>query len=125
MNKFHFRTIRGRMTVSFVAVFLIIIAFMGCSIYIFTGRLLEKKNEQSYIKILDATDEVLNDKVTSYAGVSRMILGDEKVQKILQTKDSGVGRIMEPSRWYGLEAIGSTYIYNLQDLVGIYIFDKA
>lgn len=70
---------------------------MGCSIYIFTGRLLEKKNEQSYIKILDATDEVLNDKVTSYAGVSRMILGDEKVQKILQTKDSGVGRIMEPS----------------------------
>ena len=124
MNKFHFRTIRGRMTVSFVAVFLIIIAFMGCSIYIFTGRLLEKKNEQSYIKILDATDEVLNDKVTSYAGVSRMILGDEKVQKILQTKDSGVGRIMEPSRWYGLEAIGSTYIYNLQDLVGIYIFDN-
>lgn len=124
MNKFHFRTIRGKMTVSFVAVFLIIIAFMGCSIYIFTGRLLEKKNEQSYIKILDATDEVLNDKVTSYAGVSRMILGDEKVQKILQTKDSGVGRIMEPSRWYGLEAIGSTYIYNLQDLVGIYIFDN-
>lgn len=59
MNKFHFRTIRGRMTVSFVAVFLIIIAFMGCSIYIFTGRLLEKKNEQSYIKILDATDIVV------------------------------------------------------------------
>ena len=59
-----FRTIRARMTVSFVAVFLGIIAFMGISIYLFTGRVLESRNEQSYQKILEATDEILNDKVT-------------------------------------------------------------
>lgn len=48
MNKFHFRTIRGRMTVSFVAVFLIIIAFMD-AVYIFLQEDSWKKRMSSPI----------------------------------------------------------------------------
>ena len=120
-----FRTIRARMTVSFVAVFLGIIAFMGISIYLFTGRVLESRNEQSYQKILEATDEILNDKVTSYSGMARMLLGNETVQAVLQMQNTSDDRTMDPVRWQLLDTIGSTYIYNLQDLVGLYIFDNA
>ena len=120
-----FRTIRARMTVSFVAVFLGIIAFMGISIYLFTGRVLESRNEQSYQKILEATDEILNDKVTSYSGMARMLLGNETVQAVLQMQNTSDDRTMDPVRWQLLDTRGSTYIYNLQDLVGLYIFDNA
>lgn len=119
------RTIRARMTVSFVAVFLGIIAFMGISIYLFTGRVLENRNEQSYQKILEATDEILNDKVISYSGMARMLLGNETVQDVLQMQNTSGDKTMDPVRWQLLDTIGSTYIYNLKDLVGLYIFDNA
>lgn len=124
-NRFiFFHTIRVRMTVSFVTAFLIVIVFMGISIYMFTGRVLERRNEQSYQKILEAADEILNDKVTSYSGMARMLLGDEKVQTALQMEDTSDELAMDPVRWRMLDTIGSTYIYNLKDLVGIYIFDN-
>ena len=119
-----FHTICTRMTVNFVTVFLIVLAFMGISIYLFTGRVLEKRNEQSYQKVLEAADEILNDKVNSYSGMARMLLGNEAVQRALQMEDPSSERTMNPVRWQMLNEIGSTYIYNLKDLIGIYIFDN-
>ena len=63
-----FRSIRNRMIFSFLLVFLAVLVFMGASIYLFTVNMLETRNQQSYEKILESAENVLDDRFSIYKG---------------------------------------------------------
>lgn len=112
------------MLAGFLTVFLLVLVLMGTGIYAFTNRILEARSQQSYTKILDASEEILNDKLDSYAGMARMLLGSADVQKVLPMNDYAKGTFMDATRWNMLEHVGRDFIYNMEDVTGLYIFDN-
>ena len=93
-----FRSIRNRMIFSFLLVFLAVLVFMGASIYLFTVNMLETRNQQSYEKILESAENVLDDRFSIYKGTARSVLEDQAVQETLQEEDSTSGEFMSQGR---------------------------
>lgn len=121
---FKCKTVRKRMMVSFVSVFLIAITLMGIGIYTFTCRLLIDKNQQSYGGILNAAEEVLQDTLNTYIGFARILLDNPSVQNVLAEKDAGDGFYMNPSRSAELSNSWKSYANGIDGVESLYLFDN-
>lgn len=121
---FRCKTVRKRMMVSFVSVFLIAITLMGIGIYTFTCRLLIEKNQQSYGGILNAAEEVLQDTLNTYIGFARILLDNPSVQNVLTEKDTGDGFYMNPSRSAELSNSWKSYANGIDGVESLYLFDN-
>ena len=120
-----FRSIRNRMIFSFLLVFLAVLVFMGASIYLFTVNMLETRNQQSYEKILESAENVLDDRFSIYKGTARSVLEDQAVQETLQEEDSTSGEFMSQGRLNELAPVGRELIYSMEDVTAVYLFDNS
>lgn len=120
-----FRSIRNRMIFSFLLVFLAVLVFMGASIYLFTVNMLETRNQQSYEKILESAENVLDDRFSIYKGTARSVLEDQAVQETLQEEDSTSGEFMSQGRLNELAPVGWELIYSMEDVTAVYLFDNS
>ena len=120
-----FRSIRNRMIFSFLLVFLAVLVFMGASIYLFTVNMLETRNQQSYEKILESAENVLDDRFSIYKGTVRSVLEDQAVQETLQEEDSTSGEFMSQGRLNELAPVGRELIYSMEDVTAVYLFDNS
>ena len=120
-----FRSIRNRMIFSFLLVFLAVLVFMGASIYLFTVNMLETRNQQSYEKILESAENVLDDRFSIYEGTARSILDDQTVQETLQEEDNTSGEFMSQTRLNALAPVGRELIYSMEDVTAVYLFDNS
>ena len=110
-NRMIFSFLLDRMIFSFLLVFLAVLVFMGASIYLFTVNMLETRNQQSYEKILESAENVLDDRFSIYEGTARSILDDQTVQETLQEEDNTSGEFMSQTRLNALAPVGRELIY--------------
>lgn len=121
---FHFRSIRSRMLLGFLSIFLAAVIFMGSGIYLFTARLLEQTNQESYENILESAENILYDKFTVNTGTARWLLGNAEIQRVLEQPDDSRGIYMNQKRLNSLNEVCRSYVYNIGDLAGLYLFDN-
>lgn len=120
------KTVRSRMIMAQGGVVLIIIVLISISIYSFTSELLTRKNQQSYSKVLDATEVIFNDSLTYYTDIARIILQDRDVQNILSDSEETANNFfMGPDQFRLLEDACKSYANGVKKVNSIYLFDES
>jgi len=119
-----FQTVRSRMTFGYIGLFLLVVIPMSIVIYGFITRTFIEKNETSHGKILNAAEEVLEDKLNIYAENARLIMSNRTVQSTLEMEDHGNGLYMNLERSTLLQSVGRSFTNSISDIGGIYLFDN-
>lgn len=123
-NKIRFHTIRSRMTFGYICLFLLTVIPMSIVIYGFIARAFIEKNEEAHSKVLNAAEEILEDKFNIYAENARMIMSNQTVQNTLVKEDHSTGIYMNLERNILLRSVGRSFTNSISDLGGIYLFDN-
>lgn len=119
-----FQTVRGRMTFGYIILFLMVVIPMSIVIYSFITRAFIDKNEAAHEKILNAAEEVLDDKLNIYAENARLIMSNKTVQDTLVMDEDGTGAYMNLERSSSLQSVSRSFTNSISDISGIYLFDN-
>ena len=120
------KTIRSNLIFSQCCVLLALTILLGFSIYTFTCEVLKSRNRESYGKVLSAAEVIMNDTLTYYEDVSRLILEKEVIQRELDTwhpvDENSI--FMDNITVQMLDEELSVYTNGMEGIASLYLFDN-
>lgn len=120
------KTIRGSLIFSQCCVLLILTFLLGFSIYAYTCEVLKTRNREAYNKILDAAEVIMDNTLSYYEDMSRLILENDVVQRELRSGKSvdGDGIFMDNRLFRVLGDELNIYANGVENIDSLYLFDN-